>query len=359
MPKMMIIDTYYQEVLDAIAPTLGRAYDEVDLTYDEALAETMSWQFGTSDFYSRHLREFGWQVEDVIINSPALQSLWAQEHGLGFDSNVIDHQIEAFQPDVLFLQNLTCLGSRLQDNNWKSRFFIAGQCSCAVRREVIPDFRVIFTSFPHYVQRFNRHMWANGGKMVFNALSFEPECINHSASQEAPKYDIVFIGGVGNPGHWSYGLKVLNAIALAFPDQFKWWGYGYETLPIEYGTLRQCHQGSAWGRRMYEIFCSSKIVVNRHGEISSNFANNMRMYEATGCGALLLTEAKSNLRELFDAHEVVGYNSPNEAVERIRYFLENPYQLGIMAQAGQQRTLQDHTYRERMKVVSDTILEML
>jgi spore maturation protein CgeB len=41
---------------------------------------------------------------------------------------------------------------------------------------------------------------------------------------------------------------------------------------------------------MFKILARSKIVINRHGTIAGNYAVNMRMYEATGSGAMLVTE---------------------------------------------------------------------
>ena len=40
---------------------------------------------------------------------------------------------------------------------------------------------------------------------------------------------------------------------------------------------------------MYKILGRSKISFNRHINTAENNANNMRLYEATGMGSLLLT----------------------------------------------------------------------
>jgi spore maturation protein CgeB len=76
----------------------------------------------------------------------------------------------------------------------------------------------------------------------------------------------------------------------------------------------------------------------------------MRLYETTGVGALLLTDWKQNLHELFEPDaEVVTYRTPEECVEKIRYYLEHEDDRARIAQAGQARTLRDHTYRSRME----------
>ena len=48
----------------------------------------------------------------------------------------------------------------------------------------------------------------------------------------------------------------------------------------------------------------------------------MRLYEATGVGSLLVTDAKQNLAELFEPEsEVVTYRDADELVERVRHYL--------------------------------------
>ena len=77
---------------------------------------------------------------------------------------------------------------------------------------------------------------------------------------------------------------------------------------------------------------------------------DMRLYEATGVGSLLITDRKDNLGEIFDVgKEVVAYSSPEEAAELIRYYIDHPDEADAIAKAGQARTLKDHTYKSRMK----------
>ena len=76
----------------------------------------------------------------------------------------------------------------------------------------------------------------------------------------------------------------------------------------------------------------------------------MRLYEATGMGALLITDWKQNLHELFEpGTEVVTYRSVEECVELIRHYLAHPAERETIARAGQARTLRDHTYRQRVE----------
>ena len=85
----------------------------------------------------------------------------------------------------------------------------------------------------------------------------------------------------------------------------------------------------------------------------------MRLYEATGCGALTLTDRIKNLPDLFEENEVLAYLEPKEAVKRVRYFLKHRDKGKVIAERGQARTLKDHTYEQRMKVVAEVLEGML
>jgi SAM-dependent methyltransferase len=78
----------------------------------------------------------------------------------------------------------------------------------------------------------------------------------------------------------------------------------------------------------------------------------MRLFEATGCGAMLVTDHKDNLADLFEiGEEVVAYRTTDEAAALIEYYLSHPDEAKSIAAAGQKRVLKDHTYEKRMQKV--------
>lgn len=77
-------------------------------------------------------------------------------------------------------------------------------------------------------------------------------------------------------------------------------------------------------------------------------------------GAMLITDWKANLQDLFEVgKEVVAYRSTEECVERIRYYLEHDGQRAVIAEAGKARTLRDHTYRKRMQEFVEIVQKRL
>lgn len=103
-----------------------------------------------------------------------------------------------------------------------------------------------------------------------------------------------------------------------------------------------------WGLAMFELLARAKIVLNAHAPWADGWANNMRMYEATGMGACLVTENSPNIRDFFEpGAQAAVYGSAGECVRVVRELLGNRTLRESIARAGQARTLRDHTYRAR------------
>jgi spore maturation protein CgeB len=107
---------------------------------------------------------------------------------------------------------------------------------------------------------------------------------------------------------------------------------------------------------MYQVLRDSRVTLNHHIGIAANYANNMRLFEATGVGTMLLTDKKQNLHDMFEpGKELVVYNSADECLEIMRYFLDHDDERESIARAGQRRTLRDHNYGIRMQELVELV----
>ena len=127
------------------------------------------------------------------------------------------------------------------------------------------------------------------------------------------------------------------------------WTASTAGIPDQSPVLRY-RQHAVWGLEMYDILKRSALTLDHHVDIAEEFAGNQRLFEATGVGTLLVTDWKKNLHEMFEpGKEVIAYRTPEECVEMIQYYLEHENERQAIARAGQQRTLRDHTCRNRME----------
>jgi spore maturation protein CgeB len=82
----------------------------------------------------------------------------------------------------------------------------------------------------------------------------------------------------------------------------------------------------------------------------------MRMFEATSCGALLITKRIPFIEDFWkDGEDIILYNTNDELVEKVKYYLSNDKERELIAKSGQEKTLKNHTYLKR----ANTILEKL
>jgi SAM-dependent methyltransferase len=347
-PKCIFVNTYYESFLNAHYkqdPSLSAATHEKQ---KNSLYET--W-FGESDFYSRGLESYGWQTTDLIVNCQPLQRAWTLEHGVkasGID--VAIEQIKAERPNVVYIHDLSLATSEFINRIRSYADVIVGQIASPVPANCdLHGLDIIFSSLPQFVDRFR----ASGIVSYYVPLAFEPRII--SLMGQIPFDDrpveCSFIGGL-SPAH-KIGQTLISEAIQHTP--IKLWGYGTELLSND-SPIRARHQGEAWGREMFGKMNSSKITLNRHIDISENYAANMRLFEATGCGALLITDYKDNLEELFDiGREVVAYRSPSECADLINYYIQHPERARKIAEAGRARTLRNHTYLQRMQQIDKTL----
>lgn len=104
---------------------------------------------------------------------------------------------------------------------------------------------------------------------------------------------------------------------------------------------------AVWGAELAKVYNAAKIVLNIH---SPQGCPIMRDFEATGCGAFLLTDYVKGLADSFKiGEEIVCYTHVNELREAIRFYLKQPEQRNAIAQRGQKRACSAHTYVQRMQ----------
>jgi hypothetical protein len=343
--RILIVDTCYPAFLEAhyaATPGLDRA------PYAEQWRALVDTFFGTADSYSYHLGLLGHEAHEVVVNCLPLQAAWAAEHprrrGLRRCGDaIVVRQAEWFEPDVVYVQNLSY--SRDEDLRRLKRIsgFVVGQiASEAPPPDRLQRFDLLVTSFPHFVERFR----ALGVPAEYSPLAFDERVLERLEGAEPDSHGAVFVGALNRDQH-AGGNAVLERASTRTGIDF--WGYNATGWRKDSPILANYH-GEAWGLDMYRVLREARVALNRHIDVAEGFANNMRLYEATGVGTMLLTDEGSNLTELFEpGREVVTYADEDMLVEKIDHFLRHEDERRAIARAGQERTLREHGYVRRMR----------
>lgn len=359
--RVLVVDTYYGGFLDA---HYGSRPGLAQRPYSEQLGSLMERSFGTSDAFSSGFRAAGHEAAEVVANCPQLQARWAAERGAARATRaaallpgraggrargellrrIAREQAADFGADVVLCQDMSFFARADLDAMRAEGRLIVGQiASPPPDDERLQGHDLILTSFPHFVERFR----ALGVDSEYLRLAFHAAVLDRLGQAGSERLrGLTFVGSV-DPRVHAEGVALLERVARELPLEA--FGYGAEQLQPG-SSLAAAHGGEAWGLDMYRLLAESRVTLNRHIAAAEGNANNMRLYEATGAGALLLTEAAPNLADIFEpGREVVTYDGPEDLVEKARHYLEHDDERRTIAAAGQARTLREHTYAQRVR----------
>lgn len=321
--------------------------------YQEQLDQLLGASFGSSGYYAQHLRAQGIAAEDVIVNAVPAQRRWLADHGHRFMARgaatrewlalALEAQVREASPDVLLLLDMGYFSDLFLRRLRRHVGMLVGQVACPFdfTRDLGP-YDLVLSSLPHFVRRFRDR----GVRSELLPLAFEPS-VRQSLPATERDVDLSFVGSVG-AAHGA-GSQLLDVVARAVPLQL--WTAEANVLAMP-PRLQRRRVGEAWGLDMYRVLGRSKVTVNRHIDIAGDFANNLRLFEATGMGACLLTDDKRNLRDLFDPGvEVVTYSDADDCVAKAKWLIEDDDARNQIAAAGQKRTLSEHTYADRVRTL--------
>jgi spore maturation protein CgeB len=353
--------------------------------------------FGVADFYSRNFAALGHPAAEIHVNNPWLQSAWAREHGMATEppeapdivgrkalpawlqrvatpfkpmlrplarrvglsprldtgaENILLAQIEQFRPDLVLNQDLfhidTKLMRRIKDIG---NPITIGQVGIEPSRgEDWSVYDLMISQLARIVQAFR----TVGVRAEVSHLAFEPAILDTLAPAPAADIDISFVGSVSVDHRQRIAL--LEAVARRY--DLKLWGSRPQTLSAS-SPLHRCFQGEVWGADMYQVLRRSRITLNSHIDIAGREAGNLRLFEATGVGAFLLTDFKDNLDTLFEpGREVVAWRSIDDCLTKIDRYLRHDDDRQRIADAGQFKTLHHHTYRHRILEMLDLLKQL-
>ncbi len=118
-------------------------------------------------------------------------------------------------------------------------------------------------------------------------------------------------------------------------------------LTVKSGTVAQAA----------DCYADSQVTLN----VSLNGDLNLRVFEVLGAGGFLLTDAlapESGLELLFKPGEHLDvYRTPEELVEKVRYYLAHPEEAMRIRRAGQEELLKNHAAHVKRREFFDLVFQ--
>jgi len=364
--KIAVLDTVYQGYVDH----LYQDGSLIDKSWEEQYRATVDGGFPTLSSWVEPLRAKGHQVMDIWADHMPLQLRWCRDHGVELPKDVstnplayvgiVANQIRHFKPDVLLIGNLYTFDSDFLRSVSDHYRIAVGQHAARLPDSDFSEYDAIISSLPNQVDFFN----GNGVPSYLVKLAFDSRLLSR-IDASSKFYGLIFAGSVSA----DHKLRAEALLALGREMTIDVFGSVPNTLlnvsPLPRGFagwLQRIKQGitpptatkitthpALWGLDMYRMMGRSRIVFNRHIDAAGAYANNLRLYEVTGSGALLLTDWKTNMDEIFSPGiECVAYRDTADCVQQANFYLQNDEKREQIAQAGRRRVIAEHTYEHRV-----------
>jgi spore maturation protein CgeB len=371
-------------------------------SYEESLKLLQFDSFSWNGCWGEYLLPYNIEVVELYVNFDVLNQHWLNENTNISNFNIYDiliAQLNHFKIDFVLNTDVNFLDDRFMKrikNETKVKKIYAHICSPFFTINEVSVYDGIYTCLKGFEEEFK----ANGMPSIYIPHCFNSKINERISTTKTNKINTVFFaGGVlkGRDLHDEREKLLLEFIKEEVPLEFysEVANYNYikaylfnnikisiysfknalnkmnfkdETLNkiplfnkvnikpggILNNEIFKSAKMPLYGNKLFSLMQNQLISLNVHPGISKNEASNMRLFEATGVGSLLLTDHKDNLNSFFETDtEIVTYNCIEEAVEKAKYLLNNPSVALRIAEAGKKRVALDHTFYNRAPILAD------
>ena len=318
--------------------------------YDHQLSKILSSNFSSSHYLCEELSKLGFKTDIVFPNAQSLQAQWAKENRVP-KKEILVKQIERFKPDILYIVGAvgSLDSSLLYKLKHKPKLTFGWLGSNIPPKTDWSEFDCILSGLPRLrssaLNLGARNSFEFYPGMPLNIFEYFPK------PNENPKYDIVFVGQCNQIQH-ARRADYLNLLAKEDLSFGLFLSGNTSHLP---SILQNLNKGPRFGLDMLKSIHNSKISFDcraKHSfedeDIGYDHTVNMRIFESTAVGSLLITEEYSNLHELFEPQkDIITFMSESDLLEKVCYYLKEDDLREKISLKGKKTCLEKHNLRSR------------
>lgn len=393
--RLLNISSMYPGYLEAF----HKKYPQIDnLSYDDYYNLLLSDTTEFAGSYNKNFRKSGIDAKCIITNDIFSIYKWRSENGIKSRDikDVIIDQVKAFNPEILWLENLSNINRSWLNYVKKEvrsiKLIIAYHCA-PYNQSLLEKLRgvdFVITCTPGIKNALEEE----GIRSYLVYHGFDKDLLSRlDVNGNIPKNKLVFSGSLFPGGNIhndriafierllnerielslfvnlekSYKIKIKQSIYFLsellkkinlerLTDKIPLFEYAKEPVKSYSEILLKSNHQPLFGIDMYNLFNLADVVLNFHIGAAGDYAGNMRLFEVTGVGSCLLTDNKKNIGELFDTdNEIVVYNSVEDCIEKAKWLMQHEEERKKIAFHGHKKTLQYHTVEDRCKTIIDII----
>ncbi len=197
--------------------------------------------------------------------------------------------------------------------------------------------------------------------------AFEPSIYEYGETTDVDRQiftcDVALVGKLeaDNPAYMERWKLVKRIVDEGI--NIKWWGprirrkIGTFVLGLLLSKVSRAYGGRfVWNETYAKAVHLSKIFIARDAYPHIRLSMSARAFTTLGLGGLYLTYPTKGIEEMFEpGKELVLFNTPDEMVEKIRYYLAHEEERKAIAAAGRRKALAHHTYQHRFERIFDRL----
>jgi len=295
------------------------------------------------------------------------QRLWASEKGLRADASldeVLLAQIEEHRTEVFYnLDPMRYGDSFLAKLPGHVRRTIAWRAAPSQGGAFLKH-HVMVNNFPSLLNQYR----TLGVRAEYLAPAHDPEMDVYAARTDRP-IDVLFVGTYSR--HHRARAQLLNAVAnlggemavVMHLNSSRLTRLAESPLGIlgplakhrRPHNVRVLARPPVFGRNLLAALSSARIVINGAIDMAGVDRGNMRVWEALGCGAAMVSDAGRYPDGIIAGTHFVSYASPDEAVLQIRRLHADQEHCTMIARAGHNaiasRYSKEHQWRRFQEIV--------
>ena len=334
------------------------------------------------------------EIKNYIVNDFFSQNIWCLENGIKIKSiknwyfETIFHQIMIYKPDIIFFSSEAILKRdeiKFIKENFKfvKRIIIwVGVLNSTKNSKTFKYADEIFTSSLDIYNHFSPEK-----KVKQIHLAFDDNILKQVKNVEK-KNQILFLGNIflerNLHGHRAAILKEIskhcNLKIYSNLNDYKLKNFVknffFKLLKIsnykDFNALEELkfytnmmslkkinYSENLYGLDQFRKLNENQIVLNIHQD-NISFAANVRLFESTGMGCCLITEAHKNLSQLFtEDKEIVTFKNKYDLIEKIGYYKNHYNEAKKIGKNAQIKIFKLHTFNKRIVEFKYKLLEKL
>ncbi len=218
----------------------------------------------------------------------------------------------------------------------------------ASMRECIPAYDLIATSKRYNVPEL---MAAGARRAIFVRSAYDPRAHHpvQPAAVDRQRFgaDVLFVGTYERER-----AAMLETLAEQVDARIAVYGNGWHAIPPSSPLYPFVQRRPLYGLDKLMAFASCNIALCFLRKANRDTYTD-RSFEIPATGAFMLAERSSEHALLFDeGEEIACFQSADELVQKVRYYLTHDDQRGRIAACGHRRLLAGHhTYQDRLRAI--------